>query len=65
MAKSKKSIATEVRGEVQNIIAEFNQKNFGDERFGYSARFRGKYLYLTWQGMSGGGLVTGISVLTI
>ena len=53
MAKSKVSIPTEVRAEVQKLIEKFNSEHFGDKNLreqgiiiGYSARFRGKYLYL-------------------
>jgi hypothetical protein len=48
----KASIPLEIQAEVQELIDEFNQENFSDDDFkelgivGYSARFKGKYLYL-------------------
>ena len=48
----KVSIPSEIRTAVQRLIDEFNQENFSDPDFkefgitGYSARFKGKYLYL-------------------
>jgi hypothetical protein len=45
-------ISPEIKAEVQRLIDEFNQENFNDDDFkgfgisGYSARFKGKYLYL-------------------
>lgn len=48
----KQLIPPEIQAEVQKLIDEFNQENFNDEEFkelgivGYSARFKGKYLYL-------------------
>jgi hypothetical protein len=45
-------ISPEIKAEVQRLIDEFNQENFNDEYckefgiVGYSARFKGKYLYL-------------------
>ena len=52
MAKSKVSIPIEARAEIQKLIEKFNSENFSDDDFrelnivGYSARFKGKYLYL-------------------
>ncbi|OQY32935.1 MAG: hypothetical protein B6I38_04055 [Anaerolineaceae bacterium 4572_5.1] len=53
MTKSKGSIPPEVRAEVQKLIDEFNREHFSDKNLkeqgivvGYSARFKGKYLYL-------------------
>lgn len=46
------SIPPEIQAEVQKLIDEFNQENFNADDFkelgivGYSARFKGKYLYL-------------------
>ena len=46
------AIPTEIRTEVQKLIDEFNQENFKDDfckKFGvtgYSARFKGRFLYL-------------------
>ncbi len=48
----KTTIPPEVQAEVQKQIDEFNRENFNDDGFreagivGYSARFKGKYLYL-------------------
>jgi hypothetical protein len=48
----KPSIPSEIRAEVQKLIDEFNQENFNAADFkefgitGYSARFKGQYLYL-------------------
>jgi hypothetical protein len=48
----KASIPLEIQAEVQKLIDEFNRVNFSDDDFkelgiiGYSARFKGKYLYL-------------------
>lgn len=48
----KASIPPEIQAEVQKLIDEFNRKNFNRKEFkeigitGYSARFKGKYLYL-------------------
>jgi hypothetical protein len=48
----KVSIPSEIRTAVQKLIDEFNLENFNDDDFkefgivGYSARFKGKYLYL-------------------
>ena len=45
-------ISPEIKAEVQKLIDEFNRENFNDDDFkefgiiGYSARFKGKYLYL-------------------
>ena len=45
-------ISPEIKAEVQSLIDEFNRENFDDDDFkefgiiGYSARFKGKYLYL-------------------
>ncbi|MFA5872421.1 MAG: hypothetical protein WC832_00500 [Anaerolineales bacterium] len=58
MTKSKPSIPPEIQAEVQKLIDEFNRKHFkkadlvmraffGNKvKPGYSARFKGKYLYL-------------------
>jgi hypothetical protein len=49
---AKPPIPPEVQAEVQKLIDEFNRENFNDEECkelgitGYSARFKGKYLYL-------------------
>jgi hypothetical protein len=49
---TKQSIPPEIQAEVQKLIDEFNQEYFSDPDFkefgivGYSARFKGKYLYL-------------------
>ena len=51
MAKSS-MIPSEIKMEVQKMIDEFNLANFNDDEFkkfgiiGYSARYRGKFLYL-------------------
>jgi len=48
----KTAIPPEVQAEVQKLIDEFNRENFSDDDskslgiVGYSARFKGKYLYL-------------------
>jgi hypothetical protein len=45
-------ISAKIKAEVQKLIDEFNQENFNDDDFkefgiiGYTARFKGKYLYL-------------------
>jgi hypothetical protein len=52
MAKSKISIPAETKGEVQELIDIFNREHFNDKDckelgiVGYSARYKGKYLYL-------------------
>jgi len=49
---TKQSIPPEIQAEVQKLIDKFNRKNFSGPDFkefgvvGYSARFKGKYLYL-------------------
>ena len=49
---TKQSIPPGIQAEVQKLIDKFNQENFSDPDFkefgivGYSARFKGKYLYL-------------------
>ena len=49
---TKQSIPIETQAEVQKLIDKFNRKNFSAPDFkelgivGYSARFKGKYLYL-------------------
>lgn len=49
---TKQTIPPEIQAEVQKLIDEFNRENFSDPDFrelgivGYSARFKGKYLYL-------------------
>jgi hypothetical protein len=49
---TKQSIPPEIQAEAQKLIDEFNRKNFKHKEFkelgitGYSARFKGKYLYL-------------------
>lgn len=49
---AKASIPPEIRAEVQKLIDEFNREHFSEKELkkmgivGYSARFRGKYLYL-------------------
>lgn len=48
----KQTIPPEIQAEVQKLIDEFNRENFSAPAFkkfgisGYSARFKGKYLYL-------------------
>ena len=45
-------ISAKIKAEAQKLIDEFNQENFNDDDFkefgiiGYTARFKGKYLYL-------------------
>jgi len=58
MTKSKQSIPLEIQAEVQKLLDEFNRQHFkkadpvmraffGNKvKPGYSARFKGKYLYL-------------------
>lgn len=49
---TKQTIPPEIQAEVQKLIDKFNQKVFNTPDFrkfgivGYSARFKGKYLYL-------------------
>ena len=49
---TKQSIPPEIQAEAQKLIDKFNRKNFSGPDFkefgvvGYSARFKGKYLYL-------------------
>ena len=48
----KQTIPSEIQAEAQNLIDEFNRKNLKHKEFkelgitGYSARIKGKYLYL-------------------
>jgi len=55
----KQSIPIEVQAEAQKLIDEFNREYFSDKEFkefgivGYSARFKGKYLYLDRDDLGG------------
>jgi len=42
----KPAIPYEVREEVEKIVAAFNRKTFKNPARGFSARFKGQYLYL-------------------
>lgn len=42
----KPAIPYDVRDEVEKILTAFNRENFKQPENGFSARFKGKYLYL-------------------
>jgi len=50
MKSRKPAIPPEIRAEVERIIAEFNREHLAKYSVAYSARFRGKYVYVDREG---------------